>query len=148
MPLLRWSPQTPSASMTIGNGDLFNYLFSRRSQKILVFVQNLTCCIGLFLSPTPSLRSLCTDISLDTMSGAASRIINSNKRLFGPGPVARVPVAGINGYYARLAPLEGFTHAAVHGTVLGFIAAAVYKFGVGDPEAKEIAAYYEENPPR
>mmetsp|Transcript_11039 Transcript_11039/g.31992 ORF Transcript_11039/g.31992 Transcript_11039/m.31992 type:complete len:83 (+) Transcript_11039:86-334(+) len=82
------------------------------------------------------------------MSGAASRIINSNKRLFGPGPVARIPAAGINGYYARLAPLEGFTHAAVHGTVLGFIAAAVYKFGVGDPEAKEIAAYYEENPPR
>lgn len=81
------------------------------------------------------------------MSGA-SRIINYNKRLFGPGPVARVPKAGIQGYYARLAPLEGFTHAAVHGTVLGFIAAAAYKFGMGDPDAADINAYYEENPPR
>lgn len=82
------------------------------------------------------------------MSGAASKIINYNKRLFGPGPVARVPAAGIRGFYARKEPLEGFTHAAVHGTVLGFIAAFAYKFGMGDPDAAEISAYYEENPPR
>ena len=44
------------------------------------------------------------------MSGAG-RIINYNKRLFGPGPVARMPAAGIRGYYARLPPLVGFTHA-------------------------------------
>lgn len=92
-------------------------------------------------------------VPLDTkptnkMSGAASKIINYNKRLFGPGPVARVPAAGIRGFYARKEPLEGFTHAAVHGTVLGFIAAFAYKFGMGDPDAAEISAYYEENPPR
>ena len=82
------------------------------------------------------------------MSGAASRIVNYNKRLFGPGPVARVPKPGIQGYYARMAPLEGFTHAALHGTVLGFIAGFVFKFTMGDPDAAEINQYYEENPPR
>ena len=79
---------------------------------------------------------------------SASRIINYNKRLFGPGPVARIPKPGIVGYYARMAPLEGFTHAAVHGTVLGFVAAIVYKVGMGDPDSADIAEYYEENPPR
>ena len=82
------------------------------------------------------------------MSGAASRIINYNKRLFGPGPVARIPQSGIGGYYARLAPLEGFAHAAVHGTVLGFVSAFVYKFAMGDPDTQDINEYYEENPPR
>jgi hypothetical protein len=79
---------------------------------------------------------------------SASRIINYNKRLFGPGPVARIAKPGIQGYYARLPPLTGFTHAAVHGTVLGFIAGFVYKFAMGDPDSVEIAEYYEENPPR
>ncbi|MGK3740487.1 MAG: hypothetical protein ACI8RD_007891 [Bacillariaceae sp.] len=79
---------------------------------------------------------------------AASRIINYNKRLFGPGPVARIPAPGINGFYARKAPLEGFTHAAVHGTVLGFICGFVYKFGMGDPDGRDIKEYYDANPPR
>merc|ERR1711935_276726 len=80
-----------------------------------------------------------------TMSGAASKIINYNKRLFGPGPVARIPKAGIEGYYARLPPLEGFTHAAVHGSVLGFLAGFAYKFTMGDPDTNDINDYYEEN---
>ena len=49
------------------------------------------------------------------MSGAA-RVINYNKRLFGPGPVARMPASGIRGFYARKAPLEGFTHAGMYAT--------------------------------
>eukprot|EP00535_Pseudo-nitzschia_heimii_P009402 CAMPEP_0197181468 /NCGR_PEP_ID=MMETSP1423-20130617/5742_1 /TAXON_ID=476441 /ORGANISM="Pseudo-nitzschia heimii, Strain UNC1101" /LENGTH=82 /DNA_ID=CAMNT_0042631719 /DNA_START=142 /DNA_END=390 /DNA_ORIENTATION=+ len=82
------------------------------------------------------------------MPGAASRIVNYNKRLFGPGPVARIPKPGVFGYYARKDPLAGFTAAALHGTGLGFVAAFVYKFAMGDPDAREISEYYEENPPR
>lgn len=82
------------------------------------------------------------------MLASAARIVNYNKRLFGPGPVARIPASGIRGFYARKAPLEGFTHAAVHGTVLGFIAGFAFKFAMGDPDANLINEYYEENPPR
>jgi len=83
------------------------------------------------------------------MSGAAaSRVINYNKRLFGPGPVARMPAPGLQGYYARMPPLLGFTYAAVHGTILGLISASVYKFGFGDPDSTSINEFYEENPPR
>lgn len=78
----------------------------------------------------------------------AGRIVNYNKRLFGPGPLARVPSAGFGGYYARMAPLQGFVMAAVHGTVLGLAVGAYYKFFIGDPDTKAITQYYEENPPR
>ena len=44
--------------------------------------------------------------------------------------------------------MVGFGLAALHGTGLGFVAAFVYKFAMGDPDAKEISEYYEENPPR
>ena len=37
---------------------------------------------------------------------------------------------------------------AVHGTVLGFAAAFFFKFGMGDPDTKDINEYYEEHPPR
>jgi hypothetical protein len=76
------------------------------------------------------------------------KIINYNKRLFGPGPVARVPGSGIRGYYARMPPLKGFAHAATHGLMLGFAAAFYFKFTMGDPDTKSIKQYYEENPPR
>eukprot|EP00538_Stauroneis_constricta_P014392 CAMPEP_0119545970 /NCGR_PEP_ID=MMETSP1352-20130426/571_1 /TAXON_ID=265584 /ORGANISM="Stauroneis constricta, Strain CCMP1120" /LENGTH=35 /DNA_ID= /DNA_START= /DNA_END= /DNA_ORIENTATION= len=32
---------------------------------------------------------------------AGERIINYNKRLYGPGPIARVPKPGLFGYFAR-----------------------------------------------
>jgi hypothetical protein len=78
----------------------------------------------------------------------ASRIINYNKSLFGPGPLKRLPRAGITGYYARMPPLQGFAMAAVHGTVLGMAVGFYYKFAMGDPDTRTIEEYYKENPPR
>lgn len=78
----------------------------------------------------------------------AERIVNYNKRLFGPGPVARPPPAGIRGYYARMPPLKGFTFAALHGVTLGLVCAFGYKFLMADPDRRKIEKYYQENPPR
>ena len=78
----------------------------------------------------------------------AERLINYNKRLYGPGPLARVPSSGFGGYYARMPPLQGFVMCAVHGTVMGFGVAMYYKFFIGDPDTRAITQYYEENPPR
>eukprot|EP00980_Cylindrotheca_fusiformis_P005731 scaffold1194_cov127-Cylindrotheca_fusiformis.AAC.8 len=76
------------------------------------------------------------------------RIINYNKRLYGPGPVARVPGPGIRGFYARMPPLQGFSMAAAHGAVLGFSAALYFKFFMADADTRATKKYYEENPPR
>ena len=76
------------------------------------------------------------------------RIINYNRRLFGPGPVARMPASGIRGYYARMPPLQGFCMAAAHGVGLGFAVALYYKFTMGNPDTAAITQYYIENPPR
>ena len=78
----------------------------------------------------------------------AARLVNYNKRLFGPGPVARLPAPGITGLYARMPPLQGFCMAAAHGTALGFVVSFYYKFAMGDPDTAAIKKYYEENPPR
>ena len=78
----------------------------------------------------------------------AERLVNYNKRLFGPGPVARMPASGIRGYYARMPPLQGFCMAAAHGTALGLVVGFYYKFGMGNPDTASIKKYYEENPPR
>ena len=78
----------------------------------------------------------------------AEKIVNYNKRLFGPGPVARLPAPGIRGYYARMPPLQGFAYAATHGVIMGFAAAFIFKIGYMDPDTKSIKQYYEENPPR
>jgi hypothetical protein len=80
------------------------------------------------------------------MSGA--RLINYNKRLFGPGPIARIPRAGIRGYYARMPPLKGFCMAAFHGTAMGFGVSWYYKYFMGDPDTAATIKYYKENPPR
>jgi hypothetical protein len=76
------------------------------------------------------------------------RLVNYNKRLYGPGPVARMPAAGIRGYYARMPPLRGFSMAATHGVLLGLGVSCFYKFFMGDPDTKKIEEYYKENPPR
>ena len=78
----------------------------------------------------------------------SERLINYNKRLYGPGPLARNPASGMRGYYARMPPLQGFYVAAAHGLILGFGVAFGFKFACGDPDTKAIAEYYEENPPR
>lgn len=79
---------------------------------------------------------------------SSDRIINYNKRLFGPGPVARLPASGIRGYYARMPPLQGFSMAATHGLILGFGAALYFKYFHMDADTKKIEQYYRENPPR
>lgn len=79
---------------------------------------------------------------------AGERLINYNKRLYGPGPVARVPAPGIRGFYARMPPLQGFCMAAAHGTLMGFGVALYYKFAMGNPDTAAIKEYYIENPPR
>ena len=79
---------------------------------------------------------------------AAERLINYNKRLYGPGPVARVPAAGIFGYYARQAPLRGFVMCAIHGVAMGVVGGLYYKYGMAAPETRTIEEYYRENPPK
>lgn len=79
---------------------------------------------------------------------SSDRIINYNKRLYGPGPVARLPVAGFRGYYARMPPLQGFSMAALHGTILGLAVGGYFKFFLADVDTKKIEQYYQENPPR
>ena len=78
---------------------------------------------------------------------AAERIINYNRRLFGPGPVAYKPT-GFRGFYANQPPLRGFAMCATHGLILGFSAAFYFKFMMADVDRKAIETYYRENPPR
>lgn len=76
------------------------------------------------------------------------RIVNRNPYLYGPGPVHRTPTRGMMSYYGKLPPLQGFTAAAVHGTVLALAGGFAFKWMVGDPEIRAIESYYKENPPR
>ena len=78
----------------------------------------------------------------------AERIINYNKRLFGPGPLARVPASGFRGYYARMPPLQGFTYCVLHGLAIGFTVAAAYKVTMANPDRRAVEEYYKENPPK
>ena len=94
-------------------------------------------------------RSACSSLSLLRPSEIMTeKIINYNKRLYGPGPLARVPAPGIRGFYARMPPLQGFTMAAVHGAAMGLGVSLYFKFFMGDADTRTIKQYYEENPPR
>ncbi len=73
------------------------------------------------------------------------RIINRNKWLYGPGPVARVS-NGYLSYFARLPPAQGFASAAGVGMVLALMASYSFKFVVADPSIKAIEDFYKENP--
>jgi hypothetical protein len=77
----------------------------------------------------------------------AARIINRNPYLFGPGPVRRIPKGPLS-YYGRLPALQGFTMAALHGTVIALAGGLLFKFTTLDPQIKAIEDYYKENPPR
>ena len=74
----------------------------------------------------------------------AERIVNKDPRLFGPGPVRRVP----NTYYAKMSAVRGFSMCATHAIVLGIATGLVYKFTMGDPSTRTIEEYYKENPPK
>ena len=76
------------------------------------------------------------------------RIVNYNKRMYGPGPVARVPAPGFRGYYARMPPLQGFCMAATHAMILGLGCGLYFKVFMADADTKDIEQYYRENPPR
>jgi len=71
------------------------------------------------------------------------RIVNKNRQLFGPGPLARRP----GGLGAR-PPLQGLVICAVQGIAFAMAGGYVYKFTMGDPGIKAIEDYYKENPPR
>jgi len=73
-----------------------------------------------------------------------ARIINKDRRLYGPGPVKRVP----KHYYSKMPPLRGFSLCATHAMVLGFVGALSYKFFMADPDTRAIEEYYKENPPK
>ena len=87
-------------------------------------------------------------LSFEFRAIMAERLVNYNKRLFGPGPVARVPAPGIFGYYARKPPLTGFVMCAAHGVTIGLVAGLYYKYAMANPETRQIEEYYKENPPK
>ena len=75
------------------------------------------------------------------------RLINRNPYLYGPGPVRRVPT-GFTSSYANMPPVRGFSMAAIHGAAIALAGALIFKFGIGDPQIRQIEEYYRENPPR
>ena len=70
--------------------------------------------------------------------------MNKDPRLYGPGPVRRVP----NKYYSKMPPLKGFSMCATHAIALGLIGGFFFKFTMGDPSTRTIEEYYKENPPK
>ncbi len=71
------------------------------------------------------------------------RIVNRNKALYGPGPLARRPT-GIG----AMPPLRGLVTCALQGGVVSLIGGFAYLFLVGNPGMKQIEDYYKENPTR
>ncbi len=71
------------------------------------------------------------------------RIINRNKLLYGPGPLARRPV----GLGAR-PPLQGLIICAAQGIAFGLAGGFFYNFAFGNPLVNSIEKYYKENPSR
>ena len=71
------------------------------------------------------------------------RIINRNKVLFGPGPLAR----RATGLGAR-PPLQGLVICAAQGLGVALVAGFGYTFFIGNPGIKQIDDYYKENPTR
>ena len=73
-----------------------------------------------------------------------TRIINKDHRLFGPGPVRRIPPT----YYGKMPALRGFSMCATHAIAIGMLGGFAYKFILGDPATRTIEEYYKENPPK
>jgi hypothetical protein len=72
-----------------------------------------------------------------------SRIINRNKKLYGPGPLGRRPT----GLGAR-PPLQGLVICATQGIAAGLLGGFGYNFLFGDPLVNYIEDYYKEHPSR
>jgi hypothetical protein len=73
----------------------------------------------------------------------AERIINKNRGLYGPGPLARRS-AGLG---AR-PPLQGLVICAAQGIAFGLAGGFIYNVALGNPLVKKIEDYYKENPTR
>eukprot|EP00553_Chaetoceros_curvisetus_P013834 CAMPEP_0204641696 /NCGR_PEP_ID=MMETSP0717-20131115/51278_1 /ASSEMBLY_ACC=CAM_ASM_000666 /TAXON_ID=230516 /ORGANISM="Chaetoceros curvisetus" /LENGTH=75 /DNA_ID=CAMNT_0051662391 /DNA_START=343 /DNA_END=570 /DNA_ORIENTATION=- len=71
------------------------------------------------------------------------RIVNYNKYLYGPGPLARRP----SGLGAR-PPLQGLVICAAQGIAVGLVCGFGYNVLFGNPTIKKIEEYYKENPTR
>jgi len=71
------------------------------------------------------------------------RIVNRNKSLYGPGPLARRAF----GLGAR-PPLQGLILCACQGLAFSIAGGMVYKVFIGDPGIQMVEDYYKENPPK
>lgn len=71
------------------------------------------------------------------------RIINRNKMLYGPGPLARRPT-GIG----AMPPLQGLVTCALYGGVVSLIGGVGYLVFWGNPTIRSIEDYYKEHPTR
>mmetsp|Transcript_34616 Transcript_34616/g.53125 ORF Transcript_34616/g.53125 Transcript_34616/m.53125 type:complete len:83 (-) Transcript_34616:109-357(-) len=71
----------------------------------------------------------------------ATKIVNRNKVLFGPGPV-NYQAKG----YAAKGPLPGLYESIAKGLAFSLVGCLIYKFGVAVPEWNKIEQYYAENP--
>lgn len=72
-----------------------------------------------------------------------TRVINQNKYLFGPGPLARKPT----GLGAR-PPLQGLVVCALQGLAFALAGGIGYNVFYGNPSMKTIEDYYKQNPSR
>lgn len=73
------------------------------------------------------------------------RVVNRNKWLYGPGPLARRPQAGSIG---AMPPLRGLVTCALYGGVVSLVGGIGYLVLWGNPTIKSIENYYKENPTR
>jgi hypothetical protein len=72
-----------------------------------------------------------------------ARVVNKNKYLFGPGPLARKPT----GLGAR-PPLQGLVVCALQGLAVALTGGIAYNVLYGNPGIKMIEDYYKQNPTR
>ena len=72
------------------------------------------------------------------------RMVNRNKWLYGPGPLARRPTSGIG----AMPPLRGLVTCAIQGGVVSLVGGFAYLLLVGNPGMKKIEDYYKANPTR
>ncbi|CAB9510206.1 expressed unknown protein [Seminavis robusta] len=113
------------------DGSLRGWLFERRKRSAAAAEPRIQRI------PSPVGRSIWGDSTME-------RIVNKDPRLYGPGPVRRIPTA----YYARMTPLAGFASCAAHGVAIGIVGGLFFKFAMGDPKTRTIEEYYKENPPK
>ena len=71
------------------------------------------------------------------------RVINRNKWLYGPGPLARRPTG-----WGAMPPKQGLVMCALAGGAFSLVGGFAYLVIWGNPGIKRIEEYYKENPSR